>query len=53
MSYESKKSHATYSRKPQEYPTSHMSPHRVDFDFRKSNDLGGHIFLIHVFAKNP
>ena len=25
----------------------------VDFDFRKSIDLGGHIFLTQFFAKNP
>ena len=28
-----------------------MSPNRVDFDFRKSIDLGGHIFLMQFFEK--
>ena len=28
-----------------------MSPNRVDFNFRKSIDLGGHIFLLQFWEK--
>ena len=28
-----------------------MSPSGVDFDFRKSHDLGGHIFFVHFLEK--
>ena len=43
LSYESKKLHTTYCKNPKHYPSNLMSTSGVDFDFRKSIDLGGHI----------
>ena len=52
LSNESENLHTTYSINLKYHTATHMSPSGLDFDFRKSTDLGGHIFLRHFFAKN-
>ena len=37
---------------PKQYLSIDMSPSGIDFDFCKSIDLDGHIFLVQCFAKN-
>ena len=51
LSYESKNLHAIYTINPKYYPTIDMFPSGVDFDFRKSIDLGGYIFLVRFLQK--
>ena len=36
---------------PKQYLSIDMSPSDIDFDFCKSIDLGGHIFLVQFFGK--
>ena len=51
LSYVFKNSHAAYSIHPKYYPSIDVSPTGVDFDFRKSIDLGGHVFLVQYLEK--
>ena len=52
FSYESENFHSIYYINSKHYPTNDMSPSGLDFDFPKSIDLGGHIFVVHFFGKN-
>ena len=52
FSSESGNLHGLYCKDPKHYPSIDMFPNGVDFDFRKSIDLGGHIFLVQYLEKN-
>ena len=38
--------HGIYCKDPKHHPNINISPSGVDFDFRKSIDLGGHVLLV-------
>ena len=52
FSYESENWYGIYYINSKHYQSNDMSPSGLDFDFRKSIDLGGHIFVVHFFGKN-
>ena len=52
LSYESENWHGIYYINSKHYPNNDMYPSGLDFDFCKSIDLGGHIFVVHFFGKN-
>ena len=51
FSCESENLQGIYSINHKHYLSTDMSPSGVDFDFPKSVDLGGHIFLVQFLEK--